>query len=89
MTPAAYRNKREPKLVRRDPPRPDAAHLWEPLYPGTTGQPLNKAQAKHVLEALETLVVDTQIDFAPAYEGAVTRQSVAISIMRNYIKGLT
>ena len=86
MNPAAYRNKREPKLVRRDPPHPDAVGLWEPLYPA--GAVLLKAQAKHVLEALETLVVDPDIDFGPAHAGAINRQSVAISIMRNYVKSL-
>ena len=32
MKPAAWRNKREPKLVRSEPPHPTYAHLWEPLY---------------------------------------------------------
>jgi len=30
--PAAWRNIREPSLVRREPPHPDYAHLWEPLF---------------------------------------------------------
>ena len=58
----------------------------EPLYPRASA--LTKTQAKHVLEALETLVVDPDIDFGPAFEGARTRQGVAISIMRNYVKTL-
>jgi hypothetical protein len=32
LIPAAWRNKREPKLVRSEPPHPDYMHLWEPLY---------------------------------------------------------
>lgn len=31
-TPAAWRNIREPKLVRSEPPHKDYRHLWEPLF---------------------------------------------------------
>jgi hypothetical protein len=39
---AAWRNKREPKMIRSEPPHKDSLNLWEPLF--TIGDAMKLAQ---------------------------------------------
>lgn len=83
---AAWRNKREPKLVRRDPPHPEATHLWEQLVP--LADTLDKKKAQFLLDVLQSSVTDPDIDFGPAYGMACEHKREAQQMLHNYIAAL-